>query len=136
MTVPYYFQPFICPVTGHYLVDGSVISNYPLFVIPEEEHAQTLSILIRTSVEKVEDLMSLEMDELITRPLNVALREKTNIEARFYDARCIQILLGELNILEFSFDEDTKNTIIQKGKEAVIHYWNQQVKPQRRHSFS
>jgi NTE family protein len=136
MTVPYYFQPFICPVTGHYLVDGSVISNYPLFVIHEEEHAQTLSILIRTSVEKVEDLMSLEMDELITRPLNVALREKTNIEARFYDARCIQILLGELNILEFSFDEDTKNTIIQKGKEAVIHYWNQQVKPRRRHSFS
>jgi hypothetical protein len=84
----------------------------------------------------VEDLMSLEMDELVTRPLNVALREKTNIEARFYDARCIQILLGELNILEFSFDEDTKNTIIQKGKEAVIHYWNQQVKPKRRNSFS
>jgi len=136
MSVPYYFQPFICPVTGHYLVDGSVISNYPLFVIPKEEHAQTLSILIRTSVEKVEDLMSLEMDALVTRPLNVILQEKTNTEARFYDARCIQIMLGELNILEFSFDEDTKNTIIQKGKDAVIHYWNQQAKPKRRNSFS
>lgn len=80
--------------------------------------------------------MSLEMDALVTRPLNVILQEKTNTEARFYDARCIQIMLGELNILEFSFDEDTKNTIIQKGKDAVIHYWNQQIKPKRRNSFS
>ena len=76
------------------------------------------------------------MDELVTRPLNVALQEKTNIEARFYDARCIQIMLGELNILEFSFDEDTKKIIIQKGKDAVVQYWNQQVKPTRRNSFS
>ena len=136
MTVPYYFQPFICPETGHYLVDGSVISNYPLFVIPEEEHSRTLSILIRTSVEKVEDLMELDVDELITRPLNVILREKVNTETRFYDARCIQIHLGEINILEFSFDENTKNIIIEKGKAAVIEYWSNRPLPKRRHSIS
>lgn len=44
MSAPYYFQPFLCPQTGHYLVDGAVISNYPLFVLPKEEHEQTLSI--------------------------------------------------------------------------------------------
>ena len=136
MTVPYYFQPFICPETGHYLVDGSVISNYPLFVIPEDEHSRTLSILIRTSVEKVEDLMELDVDELITRPLNVILREKVNTETRFYDARCIQIHLGEINILEFSFDENTKNIIIEKGKAAVIEYWSNRPLPKRRHSIS
>lgn len=136
MTVPYYFQPFLCPVTGHYLVDGSVISNYPLFVLPKEEQEETLSILIRTSVEKVEDLMSLGMDELITRPLNVALREKISIETRFYDVGCIQIMLGELNMLDFSFDEEIKHRIVEMGRDAVIQYWNQQKKPQRRHSFS
>lgn len=135
MSAPYYFQPFQCPVTGHYLIDGAVISNYPLFVVPKEEHARTLSILIRTSVEKVEDLMGLEIDELITRPMNIALREKVNIETKFYDAHCIQIQLGEINILDFSFEEETKNRIIQKGKEAVLDYVQQTQPKKRRNSI-
>jgi predicted acylesterase/phospholipase RssA len=135
MSAPYYFQPFLCPVTGHYLIDGAVISNYPLFVVPKEEHARTLSILIRTSVEKVEDLMGLEIDEMITRPMNIALREKVNIEAKFYDAHCIQIQLGEINILDFSFDEETKNRIIRKGTEAVLDYVQQTQPKKRRNSI-
>ena len=70
------------------------------------------------------------------RPIKIILAERTNIEARFYDSQCIHIVLGDLNILEFSFDEDTKNIIIQKGKDAVVQYWNQQAKPKRRNSFS
>ena len=140
MSAPYYFQPFLCPQTGHYLVDGAVISNYPLFVLPKEEHDQTLSILIRTSVEKVIDLMEMGIDELITRPMYIALQEKANIEIKCYDARCIPIMLGEINILDFSFDEETKNKIIAKGKEAVISYFrNQRMEMRsntRRHSIS
>jgi len=135
MSAPYYFQPFLCPVTGHYLIDGAVISNYPLFVVPKEEHTRTLSILIRTSVEKVEELMDLEMDELITRPMNIALREKVNIETKFYDAHCIQIQLGEINILDFSFDEETKNRIIEKGRDAVLAYVEQERPKKRRNSI-
>jgi NTE family protein len=140
MSAPYYFQPFLCPQSGHYLVDGAVISNYPLFVLPKEEHDQTLSILIRTSVEKVIDLMEMGIDELITRPMYIALQEKANIEIKCYDARCIPIMLGEINILDFSFDEETKNKIIAKGKEAVIGYFrNQRMEMRsntRRHSIS
>jgi len=135
MSAPYYFQPFLCPQTGHYLVDGAVISNYPLFVLPEEEHARTLSILIRTSVEKVIDLMELEIDEIITRPLNIALREKVNTEMRCYDSRCIPILLGEINILDFSMEESIKQMIIQKGKDAVIDHIQNRSIIKRRHSF-
>jgi len=136
MTFPYYFQPFICPETGHYLLDGAVISNYPLFVLPKEEHHRTLSILIRTLMEKKENLMELEMDALVTRPLNIALVEKSHIEPRFYDAQCIEIVLGEINILDFSFDEDTKNRIIERGKEAVLHFMKRKPTPKRRHSIS
>ena len=135
MTIPYYFQPFICPETGHYLFDGGVISNYPLFVLPKEEHSRTLSILIRTSIEKKIDLVELEIDELILRPLSVMYVEKTNIESRFYDAGCIQILLGELNIMEFSYNEDTKNHIVLQGKESVRTYFKNQTKPKRRYSM-
>jgi hypothetical protein len=66
----------------------------------------------------------------------MVLIEKNNIEARFYDARCIQIMLGNLNILEFAFDEETKSFIINKGKEAVSQFFKQMVKPKRRHSVS
>ena len=135
MSYPYYFQPHVCPVTNHYLVDGGVISNYPLFVVPEEEHTSTLSILIRTSVEKKENLMEESMETLIPRPLQMMFIEKTNIEAKFYDARCIQIRLGSINTLEFSFEEETKNFIINKGKEAVSQYFQNHARPKRRHSI-
>jgi len=135
MSAPYYFQPFLCPQTGHYLVDGAVISNYPLFVLPEEELSSTLSILIRTSVETIStDLMELELEQLMTRPLYIALQEKSNIETRYYDVGCIQILLGEINILDFSFDEPTKQLIIKKGKDAVCAYFQSKPVPRRRHS--
>jgi predicted acylesterase/phospholipase RssA len=136
MTYPYYFQPFICPESGHYLVDGGVISNYPLFIIPKEEHRNTLSILIRISIKKIEELSELEIDKLITRPLFVALNEKTNIETQLYNVKCIKIHLGELNVLEFSFGEETKSMIIQKGKEAVLDFFKEHPKPERRKSIS
>jgi hypothetical protein len=45
-------------------------------------------------------------------------------------------MLGELNMLDFSFDEKIKHQIVEMGREAVLQYWEQQKKPQRRHSFS
>jgi len=136
MSYPYYFQPFICPETNHYLVDGGVISNYPLFVLPKEEHIRTLSILIRTSIEKHDNLMDVNIEDLIMLPINIVFTERTNIEARFYDSHCIQVQLGQLNILEFSFNEETKKNIIKKGKEAVLEYFKTRPKPQRRYSVS
>ena len=136
MSYPYYFQPFICPVSGHYLADGGVISNYPLFVLPREEHNRTLSILIRTSIKKHENLMDADIEDLIMLPIQIVFTERTNIEARFYDSQCIQIKLGNLNILEFSFDEETKTFIVEKGKEAVSEYFKNYPKPKRRYSVS
>jgi predicted acylesterase/phospholipase RssA len=133
MNVPYYFQPFVCPITSHYLVDGAVISNYPLFVLSKEEQARTISILIRTSVEKKE---TLEFEDFLLRPLNVLYVEKMNIESSFYPSRCIQIMLGQVDVMDFSLDEEAKDAIIQKGKEAVLEYMKQIPKPKRRNSIS
>jgi NTE family protein len=136
MSYPYYFQPFICPETNHYLVDGGVISNYPLFILPKEEHSRTLSILIRTSIKTHKNLMEADIEDMLMLPIQIILTERTNIEARFYDSQCIQIKLGNLNILEFSFDEETKNMIVEKGKNAVKDYFKNYPKPKRRYSIS
>ena len=134
MSLPYYFQPFLCPVRNHYFVDGAIISNYPLCMIPQEEHHRTLSILIRSSIGSVEDVMNLDMCELLTRPLRISSMEKGNLELKLYDIKCIQIELGELNIMDFSFDKETKNFIINKGKKAV-HDFFKTIKIKRRRSL-
>jgi len=135
MSFPYYFQPFICPVSNHYLVDGAVISNHPLFVLATEEHSRTLSILIRTCIEKKEESVEMMINEFMTRPLSIALSEKNKVESRTYDAQCIQIMLGEVDILDFSMENEIKQTIIQKGKDAVIQFMAHH-KPKRRNSIS
>jgi len=134
MSFPYYFQPFMCPQSGHYLVDGGVISNYPLFVLPEIEHSRTLSILINTQVEVLEKIDVDNITKIIGRPLQLVLNEKFKCEMNVYQAHCIEIVLGDFNILEFSFDEVIKNHIIERGRQGVIKYLKQTPKVKRRYS--
>lgn len=135
MGAPYLFQPFLCPETHTYLIDGAVISNYPLFILPKEEHPFTLSILIRTNVEPMKgDIADMGLDELLTRPLYVALREKAEMETKLYDTKVIQIQLGEINILDFSLEEATKQEIIRRGREAVKAFYAAEPRRERRHS--
>ena len=136
MSYPYYFQPFVCPETNHYLSDGGIISNYPLFTLPRDEYSKTISILIRTLVQKEENLENQPIESLISRPIEIILTERVNNEKRFYDSHCIQIFLGQINVLEFSFDNETKNNIIQLGKKAVKDFLRKYPKPQRRYSVS
>ena len=136
MTYPYYFQPLICPQTGHSLVDGGVTSNYPLYLVPREEHSRTLSILLRLGIQETDHLEDLSPEHLLVRPLSIALTEKTNIEVTLYDIECIKIHLGDINVLDFSLSEEMKRELVDKGKEAVKEYLQSRGKPQRRNSFS
>jgi predicted acylesterase/phospholipase RssA len=131
-SVPYYYQPFICPETGHFLVDGACTSNIPLFMLSKDEQVRTLSILIRTSVERKEVL---EIQDFLLRPLNVFYAQKMHIESAFYDSNCIQIMLDGIDIMDFSLAEEVKREIIQKGKEAVHNYFTIRPKPKRRNSL-
>lgn len=136
MTYPYYFQPLICPKTGHSLVDGGVISNYPLYIIPREERSRTLSVLLQLGIQETDNLEDLPSEQILVRPLYIALSEKTNIEVTLYDIECIKINLGNINVLDFSLSEESKIEIIKRGKEAVRSYFKKKHKPLRRHSFS
>jgi predicted acylesterase/phospholipase RssA len=136
MSYPYYFQPFICPESGHYLSDGGIISNYPLFILPKEEQSMTLSILIKSTIQCEDRLDDIKLEDFILRPVNIVLTEKTNIETKFYDSHCIIIQLKNLNTLEFSFNDETKSMIINKGEEAVKEYFKKYPKPIRRYSVS
>jgi len=132
MSVPYYFQPFICPVTGHFLVDGAVTSNNPLFLLSKEEQVRTISILIRVSVEPKEVI---ELEDFVLRPLSVLYAQKMAIESTFYDNQCIQIPSNGIDFMDFSLTDEVKQMLIQNGKEAVQRYVGVQPTPKRRNSF-
>jgi hypothetical protein len=85
-------------------------------------------------VGKIED-SELSMDQIITRPINILYAEKINTELRCYDSPCIQIELGEVNIFDFSMEQEIKLQILEKGKQAAISYMKAQPTPRRRHSF-
>jgi NTE family protein len=136
MSYPYYFQPFRCPETGHFLSDGGIVSNYPLFTLTEWERNRTLSILIRSTVNKILDIDEIPLENAIMRPIAIVLNERTVIEAKLYNSPCIHIMLDTQNILDFALEEDKKEIIIKKGIEAVNSYLKHHPRLQRRHSVS
>jgi NTE family protein len=135
MSYPYYFQPVLCPVSGHSLVDGGVTSNYPLYLIPSEEHSRTLSILLRMGIQEVENTEDLSPEQLLVRPLAIALTEKTNIETTLYPIECIKIPLGDINVLDFSLSEEVKRGLVEKARVATRAWLQSRPKPVRRNSF-
>lgn len=136
MSYPYYFQPFRCPETGHFLSDGGIVSNYPLFTLTEWERNRTLSILIRSTVNKILDIDEIPLENAIMRPIAIVLNERTGIEAKLYNSPCISIMLDTQNILDFALEEDKKEIIIEKGIDAVNKYLKNHPRLQRRHSVS
>lgn len=135
MSFPYFFQGVLCPQTGHSLIDGGVISNYPLYLVPKEEHGRTLSILLRLGIPESDNLDDLPHEHLLVRPLTIALTEKTNIETALYDVKCIRIPLEGFNVLDFALSEEAKRGLVEKGREAVRTWRTARPKPVRRKSL-
>lgn len=135
MSYPYYFQGVICPQTGHSLIDGGVTSNYPMYFIPKEERSRTLSILLRLGIQETDTLDDLSPENLLVRPLYIALNEKTNIEATLYEIECIRIPLEGIDALDFSLPEDVKKGIVLIARDAVRAWLHTRPLPVRRKSI-
>lgn len=135
MTFPFYFQPILCPQTGHSLIDGAVTSNYPMYLLSKEECRRTLCFLLYIEPPKTDTLDDLPPEHLLIRPLSITLMEKTNIEATFYEAECIRIPIGFINIMDFSLSKEIKKELVEKGREAVRAWLRTRSPPPRRNSI-
>ena len=70
--IPIFFQPVADQETEHILVDGGVVSNFPLIHMTEEERAETLGLNLCKKIEETEDL---EMTDVLHRPILIGMRE-------------------------------------------------------------
>ena len=135
MSIPYYFQPFIDPVTNHVLVDGAVISNYPFFMFNEQELNETLGIFINTTLPPSEEL---SMDDILLRPLRIVLSMRSKYEIDQHRPRTIVISIGPRNPVNLSISEEDKKELLEMGQKAAEEYVKNQnnKKPIRRYSVS
>ena len=60
MSLPLYFTPVLDPATGHFLVDGGVIHNFPLNVLSPEDKETALGVSFlysKGSVQEISDFL-------------------------------------------------------------------------------
>jgi predicted acylesterase/phospholipase RssA len=132
MSLPYYFQPVIDSETGHFLIDGGTMSNYPLYMLTHEELAETLGIYLRTVPSAVEEL---EIQDLAFRPVQILLSMRARFETRQYMSQTILVELGHKNAIDFGIDNAMKQEMIRMGREATIAFFKKRASTlQRRYS--
>jgi hypothetical protein len=86
-------------------------------------------------IQEVENTEDLSSEQLLVRPLAIALTEKTNIETTLYPIECIKIPLGDVNVLDFSLPEEVKRSLVEKAREATRAWLRTRPKPVRRNSL-
>lgn len=137
MSYPFYFTPVVHPVTKHYLVDGGLLGNYPIYMYEDYDLHHTLGITFVNSlqpmVQPIEDFQAYFLQ--ILSAFHVP-RTRSAIER--YTEHTIVIPLGSFSALQFEITEQEKQELVQAGKQATYQFLERrpQVPFGRRHSVS
>lgn len=131
MTLPYYFQPFQCPETGHYYYDGAVTSNYPLRFLTEEDRKETLGVLFLQNIGKVD---TIGLNEILFRPMSIFFRENASTEVMGFENQTICVDVGVINPVHFEITMEEKNRLAELGAAATKNFCKNFRKPVRRYS--
>lgn len=120
MCLPAYFVPIEDPETGHLLVDGGVLHNYPMGFLSPEDVQQSLGITFtyeHTNVESIPDVGSFfsQIFACYYMPRSRQSQEK-------YKDRTILIPCGEIPAWDFEASLEDKQGLIQLGKQATKEF--------------
>jgi len=133
MSLPYYFQPFTCPETGHSLCDGGVLSNYPLRFLSDKDLHETLGIQIITKSGQIEDD---DIPGMLMRPLRLLMAEHHVLESRGYERQTLTIYMDSINLMDLNISIEEKKGLVKKGEEAALRFAKARPTPVRRYSVS
>ena len=151
MTLPYYFQPFKCPVTGDTYLDGGVITNYPLHYLTEEERSDTLGIMITYKPAPIpsmdlQDLMFSVGDQTtsgvsgllkyLTRPLSLFTQSRSHQDYAMFKEQTVNIQMASRSPVDFEMTMEQKLELMSFGLKAAKTFLKGYRKPVRRYSVS
>lgn len=141
MSLPMYFTPMKDPETGHLLVDGGVIHNFPMNQLKEHEKEEALGISFlysKRDMEEIPDFVS-----FLTQLYNCGFNPRTYQVQQDNKLRCIVVPTGQLSAYNFDLTKEFRQELIDLGKQAAEQYCENYLKllfehrkPVRRFSVS
>jgi len=132
MSLPYYFQPFKCPLTGILYIDGAAVSNFPLHRLTEEERSETLAVAIPY---RPLPNSSIELQEFLMRPLQILIGARSQFDSQRYPYQTIVVTGITAHPTNFGMSMEEKIAMVAKGREAARTFLLAQ-RPVRRYSVS
>ena len=131
MSIPGYFQPVKCPLTGHLLCDGAVVTDYPYDYIERPESSDILYISILRIIEHKD---TIELLDIAGRPFELMLNTRVAITIKPYIHNTIITTIQSKSAVDFDLSSEEKLKIIEQGQAAVVSFFAR--KPVRRYSVS
>jgi NTE family protein len=131
-SLPFYFQPVIDVEGGNILIDGGVISNFPLLYMTEQERKETIGLNLK---KRVDPAANLEFMDFLYRPMLIGWRENCNLEESLFSNNCITIETRIINPLAFNLNKEDKEELFTEGQNAVKKFLKKYM-PVRRWSVS
>jgi predicted acylesterase/phospholipase RssA len=136
MCLPSYFVPIQDPETGHMLVDGGVINNYPMSFLSVEEQAESIGLSFsynHTTVDEIPEIGSFFMQIFACYYMPRA-RETEHMFAE----RTILVPKGHYPAWNFEASDEERQELIAAGKKAALDFFAglRTKAPPRRYSVS
>ncbi len=126
MCLPLYFIPVKDPHTGHYLVDGGVIHNFPFNTLTDEEKESALGISFLYTKDNVTDIS--DFMGFLTQLYNCGFNPRTYQVQQDNKLRCIVIPTGQMSAYNFDLTKEFREELIQLGRDAANEYCDTYLK--------
>ena len=131
MSLPFYFVPVKDPQSGHLLVDGGTIQNFPMNYLTEEEKESAIGISFRYSQqdeEKIDDFLDFlhQMYNCSFNPRTYKVQEENILNT---------IVIGSQSMSAYNFNltKEFRETQIELGRKAALDYYNHYLKRLKEH---
>lgn len=133
MCLPLYFTPVKDLETGHLLVDGGVIHNFPMNLLTESEKETALGISFLYTQDPNQEIE--DFPGFLLQLYNCGFNPRTYQVQQDNKLRCILIPTGPLSAYNFDLTKESKEDLIQRGYTATLLYcttYLQALREQRR----
>lgn len=120
MCLPAYFVPIEDAETGHLLIDGGVLHNYPMGFLSQDEINQSLGLAFtydHTNVDSIPDIGSFfyQIFACYYMPRSRQAQQK-------YKERTILIPCGHVPAWDFEASVEDRKSLIAIGEKAALEY--------------
>jgi NTE family protein len=120
MSLPFYFTPVKEAETGHLLVDGGVIHNFPMNMLTEDEKEETLGVSFLYSNGNTQDIS--DFGGFFTQLYNCGFNPRTYQVQQDNKLRCIIIPTSQMSAYNFDLTKEFRQELIDLGRQAAEAY--------------